>query len=189
MPRIPLLTSKDQLPEEQHAEYDAIHEILHRVGGPFGVLLYSPGLAEKVCKAGAQVRLGSLLTMAERELALLSTSREKDAVYEWATHSQVGRDAGISEDAMVVMRDKGDPETLANEDERDIIKYTRELLRTNRVSQELFDALVARHSVRWVVEVTATIGQYQYIAAINNAFELEPRPDGEVLPIPAPGSF
>ena len=36
------------------------------------------------------------------------------------------------------------------------------------MTQALFDALVARHSERWVVELAATVGQYQYIAAINN---------------------
>ena len=67
-----------------------------------------------------------------------------------------------------------------------IIEYTRQLLRNNRVDQNLFDDLVKRHGVRWLVELTATIGQYQYISAINNAFGMEPRADADQLPIPAP---
>ena len=31
--------------------------------------------------------------------------------------------------------------------------------------------------------LTATIGQYQYIAAINNAFGMEPRSGGDQLPV------
>lgn len=185
MPRIELITSKDQVSEDRFAEYDAIVEVLGRVGGPFGVLMHSPGLAEKVCKAGAQVRLGSELTMAERELALLSTAREKDASYEWATHAPIARKHGVRDEAITAIREYLDTAGLTD-DERDIIEYVRELLGTNRVSQERFDALRERHGVRWLVELTGTIGQYQYIAAINNAFELDPNPDGEVLPIPAP---
>ena len=181
MPRIELITDKQQIPAERHPEFDEIVGVLGRVGGPFGILMHSPGLAEMVCKTGAHVRLESELTMVERELALLSTVREKDAAYEWGSHVETARKAGMREEAIDAMRSAGDASNL-EPDERDIINYTRQLLRTNRVEQGLFDALVERHGVRWLVELTATIGQYQYIAAINNAFGMEPRPDGEQLP-------
>ena len=181
MPRIELITDKQQIPAERHPEFDEIVGVLGRVGGPFGILMHSPGLAEMVCKTGAHVRLQSELTMVERELALLSTVREKDAAYEWGSHVETARKAGMREEAIDAMRSAGDTTNL-EPDERDIINYTRQLLRTNRVEQGLFDALVERHGVRWLVELTATIGQYQYIAAINNAFGMEPRPDGEQLP-------
>lgn len=185
MTRIEHLTDKAQLPAEQHEEYDFIFDTLHRVGGPFGILLHSPGLAEKVCRAGKQVRLGSDITMVERELALLTTSREKDASYEWATHVEIARREGMSEAAITAIRENRPTAGLALE-EREIIDYTRALLRTNRVPQDMFDALIERHGPRWLVEITATIGQYQYIAAINNAFEVTPKAGGEVLPIPMP---
>ena len=182
MPRIDLITEKSQLPEERHHEYDEIVGVLGRVGGPFGVLMYSPGLAEMVCKTGAHVRLKSELTMVERELAVLSVCREKDAAYEWTSHVGTARNAGMREEAIEAMRNGGDTSAL-EADERDIIEYTRQLLRKNRVDQELFDALRDRHGVRWLVELTATIGQYQYIAAINNAFGMEPREGADQLPV------
>ena len=89
----------------------------------------------------------------------------------------------MREEAIDAMRSGGDVRHL-EPDERDIITYTRQLLRTNKVEQALFDTLVERHDVRWLVELTATIGQYQYISAINNAFGMEPRPDADPLPIP-----
>ena len=188
MARIPLISGKDDLDEERHVEVDAIVEVLGHVPGPFGVLLHSPGLAERVCRAGAQVRLESELTMAEREIALLSVARDRDAESEWAWHAPIARRAGVSPEAMDVIRDAADPGGLAAP-EREIIVYARELLRTNRVGQPAFDALRDRHGVRWLVELTATIGQYLYVSAINNAFEVvgEPKPDAEKLPIPAPG--
>lgn len=181
MPRIELITKKEQIPEDRHHEYDEIVGVLGQVGGPFGILMYSPGLAEMVCKTGAHVRLKSELTMVERELALLSTLREKDASFEWGGHVNTARNAGMREEAIDVIRSAGDPSHL-EPDERDIITYTRQLLRKNRVDQDVFDALHKRHGTRWLVELTATIGQYQYISAINNAFEMEPREGHEVLP-------
>lgn len=182
MPRIKMISDKADIPADRHGEFDAIVEVLHGVRGPFSVLMHSPGLAQKVMEAGAHVRLKSTLTMVERELAVLSVSREKDAAYEWASHVVTARNAGMREEAIEAMRNRGDVSGL-EPDERDIITYTRQLLQKNKVDQALFDELVKRHSERWLVELTATIGQYQYISAINNAFGLEPRPDADQLPV------
>jgi 4-carboxymuconolactone decarboxylase len=182
MARIDLISSKEQLPEDRQEDWAEIHDILGRVGGPFQVLLHSPGLAPKVCRAGAHVRLNSELSLAERELALLATAREKDGSYEWAHHTPIAREAGVTDGAIAAIRDRAATSELAPA-EAEIIDYTRELLRTNRVTRPLFDSLRDRHGVRWLVELTATIGQYQYIAAINNAFGIEPKPGGEALPI------
>ena len=185
MPRIELITKKEQIPDERHHEYDEIVGVLGQVGGPFGVLMHSPGLAEMVCKTGAHVRLQSSLTMEEREFAILSVCREKDAAYEWVSHVGTARKAGMRDEAVEVMRNNGDTAGL-KDDERDMINYTRELLRNNGVSQATFDSLLKRHGERWLVEYTATIGQYQYISAINGAFEMEPRQSDDTLPVPSP---
>src|SRR4051812_24459036 len=124
MPRIELIKSKDQVGEERHAEIDEILGVLGNVPAPFGVLLYSPGLAERVCKTGAHVRLQSELTMAEREIALLSVARSKDNAPEWAWHAPVARKAGVSPETMDVIRDATDPSGLGAED-REIIVYAR----------------------------------------------------------------
>jgi alkylhydroperoxidase family enzyme len=179
-----LITDKSQISEDQYAEYDRIVEILHRVGGPFGVLMYSPGLAQKVCEAGAWVRLNSTLSQVERELAVIAVAREKDAAYEWASHVRTGRSAGLREEAIEAVRNRLDVSDL-EPDERDIITFVRQLLRNNRVEQSLFDELVRRHGERWLVELAATVGQYQYISAINTTFDLQPAADADQLPIEA----
>jgi len=182
MARIEMIGDKSQLSEDRFGEFDAIVAVLNRVGGPFSILMHSPGLAQKVMEAGAHVRLNSTLTMAERELIILAVSREKDGVYEWAAHVVTARNVGTREVAITAVRDGADVSGL-EPDERDIITYVRQLLQTNRVEDDLFAALLDRHGPRWVVELTGTIGQYQYIAAINNAFEVLPAPDAEQLPV------
>ena len=69
------------------------------------------------------------------------------------------------------------------EDERDIIEFVRQLLQNNKVEQDLFDALQGRKGVRWLVELAATVGQYQYISAINTAFGVVAAPDADQLPV------
>src|ERR1051325_8718955 len=148
VPRISLITDKSQLPPERHAEFDRIVEILHRVGGPFGVLMHSPGLAQQVGEAGAWVRLTSTLTQVQRELTIIAVAREKDAAYEWAAHVRTGRNVGLREEAIEAVRNRADVSGL-EPDERDIITFVRQLLRNNRVEQSLFDELVRRHDERW----------------------------------------
>jgi 4-carboxymuconolactone decarboxylase len=182
VPRISLITQKADLPDDRHAEFDAIVGVLHAVRGPFAILMHSPGLAQKVMEAGAHVRLKSTLKPVERELAILAVAREKDAAYEWASHVTTGRNAGLGEEAIEAVRTRADVSSL-EPDERDIVTFVRQLLQRNRVDQPLFDALLQRHGERWLVELAATVGQYQYISAINNTFDLQPAPDADRLPV------
>jgi 4-carboxymuconolactone decarboxylase len=177
-----LITDKSQIGPDQYAEFDRIVEILHRVGGPFGVLMHSPGLAQKVCESGAWVRLNSTLTQVQRELTIIAVAREKDAAYEWGAHVRTGRSVGLREEAIEAVRNRAPVDGL-EPDERDIVTFVRQLLRNNRVEQSLFDELIQRHGVRWLVELAATVGQYQYISAINTTFDLQPAADADQLPI------
>ena len=104
--------------------------------GPFGILLHSPGLAIKVMEAGAHVRLQSELTMVERELALLSTLREKDAAYEWSSHVGTARKAGMREEAIDAVRAGTAPAGLTP-DEATFKKYRPRGL--NEQGQQVFE--------------------------------------------------
>jgi hypothetical protein len=93
-----------------------------------------------------------------------------------------GRNQGLREEAIDAIRNRADVSGL-EPDERDIVLFVRELLRTNRVSDEVFHRLIERHGERWLVELAATVGQYQYISAINNTFDLQPAPGSDPLPV------
>ena len=64
-------------------------------------------------------------------------------------------------------------------DERDIVVYTRQLMRTNRVEQAVFDALLQRHGAQWLVEMTAMANFYVALCGVVNAFEVSAPPDGD----------
>ena len=80
------------------------------------------------------------------------------------------------------MRDRTGLATLAQSD-ADIVDYVRQLQRTNRVAQPLFDRLRERHGIPWLVELTALIGHYGMVTAQLNAFEMAPREGVELLPL------
>ena len=52
-------------------------------------------------------------------------------------------------------------------------------MRTNRVEQAVFDALLQRHGVQWLVELTAVANFYVALCGVVNAFEVPAPPDGD----------
>jgi alkylhydroperoxidase family enzyme len=111
----------------------------------------------------------------------LTAAREREAAYVWAAQVDAARRVGLREAVIDVVRTKGDPAGLS-EDERDIMVYTRQLMRTNRVEQAVFDALLGRHGAQWLVELTAAANFYAFLSGMVNAFEVSAPPDGDRLP-------
>lgn len=180
MPRIKLITDRADVEAGRQEEIDAIEATLGHVVGPFAVLLHSPGLARKVMEAGAHVRLRSTLERWQRELAILAVAAGKHSDFEWAGHVELARKAGVAEPLIGAVRDGSDPAAAgASDDEADIVAYVRQLVADNQVGQPVYDRLAGRHGERWLVELTATVGQYQYIACVLGAFEVEPAPGRE----------
>ena len=116
-----------------------------------------------------------------RSLAILTAVREREAAYVWSAQVGAARRAGVREEAIDLIRAKGDPASLPVE-EREIVAYTRQLMRTNRVDQAAFDALQKRHGTRWLVELTAAANYFALLSGMVNAFEVPAPPDGDKLP-------
>jgi 4-carboxymuconolactone decarboxylase len=181
LPRIPPVTRAEQLAEADRPQFDTISA---RVGGrrARGILLHSPELAKRVFDVGDWFNADSEISTAHRELAVLAVARERDALDLWAVHLPLARKAGVSEAAITAVRDRSAFNALAPE-ERDVVDYVRQQLRTHRISQELFDRLQQRHGTRWLVELTCLIGHFGIVSALDNAFEIAPEPGAEALPL------
>src|SRR2546428_7921946 len=67
--------------------------------------------------------------------------------------------------------------------EAEIVAYATELLGGHRVGGGLFEGLRKRLGARGMVELTATVGYYAMIASTLNAFEVEPEPGADHLPV------
>ena len=175
MTRITPITDRSQLPPGRQAEWDAVFARLGRVRGPLGVMLNSAGLATGFATIMAQTHADGVVSDAIHELAILAVAREDDAPYQWTAHIARARETGVSDAAIEILRTGGDHSAL-DADERDVIEAARQLCRTNRLGQTLYDALVARHGDRWLMLVIATIGLYRMVATFNNAYEVDPLP-------------
>ena len=181
MPRIRPITSKSELQPEHQAVADAIVSVFGHIRGPFSMLLHSPELAQRLLPMVTFVRKDTIVEPRLRFVAILVASRERSAAYVWGAQVAQARLNGISEELIDLIRANADPAKLPP-DEREIFTYVRQLMRTNRVDAPTFEALRERHSAQWLVELTAIVNFFGFVAGICNAFEVAPPPNGDSLP-------
>jgi 4-carboxymuconolactone decarboxylase len=181
MPRITPVSGKSDVPAEHHAVVDAVVKVFGGVRGPFSVLLHSPKLAERILPLVTFFRDDSVVDAKLRSVAILAAVREREAAYVWSAQVAAARRNGVGDEVIDLIRAKGDPAKLPAE-EREIVTYTRQLMRTNRVDQAVFDALRKRHNEQWLVELTAAANYFALLSGVVNAFEVAAPPDGDKLP-------
>jgi 4-carboxymuconolactone decarboxylase len=181
MPRITPITAKAELPAEHHGVADAVVKVFGHIRGPFSMLLHSPELARRLLPVVTFLRDESIVEVKLRSVAILAAAREREAAYVWAAQVAAARRNGLREELIDLIRAKGNPGKLPA-DERDVVNYARQLMRTNQVDQATFDALKSRHNAQWLVELTAAMCYYAFVSGFANALEIPAPPDGDKLP-------
>ena len=181
MPRIAPVTGKSDVSAEHHGVVDKVEKIFGSIRGPFSMLLHSPKLADRLLGLVTFFRDDSVVQPKLRSVAILAAVREREAAYVWAAQVRAARANGLGEDVIDVLRAKGDAGKLPAE-ERDIVTYVRQLMRTNRIDQATFDALKSRHDAQWLVELTAAANYFAFLSGVVNAFEVTAPADGDKLP-------
>jgi 4-carboxymuconolactone decarboxylase len=176
MSRVPGVR-RAELPPEAQAVFDRIAETRGALRGPYGVLLHHPALADRVAALGEQIRFRSLLSGADRELAILTAGHEGRAPYEWAAHEPIARREGTRPEAIAVVQDER-PTSALTPREAVLVDTVRALFRTRRLTAAEFARAEAELGRPALIEVVTLAGYYGLVGLILNAFEVElPRSD------------
>ena len=181
MARIRQITARNDVPAEKRHIFDAIAGSRGSVRGPFSALMNSPEVAGRTGHLGEYLRFETSLSPQELELAVITTSREFDSSYEWSAHSVLALKAGVRDEAVETVANRGALESLTR-DEALIVGYVRELLREHKVSDATYRAAMDRFGEQGLTDLTATVGYYAMLACVLNAFEVEQPPGTPVLP-------
>lgn len=181
MPRIDVITGKEQLPPEGQGAADAVLEVFGRIRGPFSVLLKSPALAERMLEMVRFNRGGCIVEPALRSHAILAAVRERESAYVWSAQVGAARRVGVPEATIDLLRAKGDVSGLG-QDERDVVILTRQLVRDNRADYPAFNRLLGKYGEQWMVELVAVSHYFLVLCGVTNAFEVAVPPDGDQLP-------
>lgn len=147
------------------------------VRGPFGALLRSPELADRVQKLGEYVRYGSSLPPRLNELAILITARFWGAKFEWYAHHPLALRAGLAASIADDLAQDRRPASMSAEEEV-VYDFCTALHRDHVVDDRLFMRAVAAFGEQGVVDLIGVSGYYTLVAMVLNVAEI-PVPPGE----------
>ena len=181
MARVPVLKSPEQLSGEARSIAEKIVDTRKSLDGPFSVWMHAPQWAERVAHLGTLVRWEGTLDLRIRTLAALVVGRHFQAQYVWGIQGVIGAERNIPRSTIDAIRDNHS-EGVAAEDLQ-VIDFTRQLLRDNRVEETLAQGVLKRLGADEYVQLTTCIGYYSMLAMTVNGAELEPNPAHEALAV------
>jgi 4-carboxymuconolactone decarboxylase len=187
MARVKLIVDRDDLAPEHGALFDELAALRGRISGPSTIVLHSPGLARPWNQVSEYLHRDSIVEPEHAEIAVCATARERDCGYVWNAHVPLALEAGVARQTIAAVAERRPAAEIA-EPARTVVLYARQLLRDNRVEDDVFERLLRAHDPRWLVELTVWIGRYAALSAILNAFEVTHASPAETLPAipPAP---
>jgi hypothetical protein len=194
--RPPKQPKRQDIPEEERADYDAVIERMRGmfgaegpydpeqffdVGEYFGALLNSPPMTAIAARMGTFVRTAgeraNTYSHAQREFVdqVLSADWKTNVVQSIHVADAVG--AGVRLEAIKALR-YGHEDDL-NDEERLLARYIRQAV-SGTVDDETWDAMVERLGVRGVVEYTGFVLWLQWIIRMMQALNTSAPSDEEV---------
>lgn len=181
MTRVPVLKSPDELTGEARRIAEKIVDSRKSLEGPFSVWMHAPEWAERVAQLGTLVRWEGTLELRVRTLAALVVGLHFQAQYVWGIQGVIGAERDIPRSTIDAIHD--DRSDGVPPEDLQIIDFTRQLLRANRVDEQLAQAVMKRLGADEYVQLTTCIGYYAMLAMTVNGVELAPNPNHESLKV------
>ena len=124
----------------------------------------------------------SRLAPHDRELLILRTGWNAQAVYEWAKHvGSVGRAREHGLEPLWIAQ--GRDATGWNANERVLIDAANEMYRDTMISDETWATLSERYDTHQMMSIAATAARYRMVSMTLNAFGVQPLQGDELFPV------
>jgi 4-carboxymuconolactone decarboxylase len=121
---------------------------------------------------------GALLSSLEldarvRELAILRVARLSGAEYEWVQHVPIAKAVGASDEQVAALEADQPEADCFSEEQRALLRFTTEVVRDARASEESLRRVAEFLSTREIVELLMVIGQYMMVARVMATTDME----------------
>jgi 4-carboxymuconolactone decarboxylase len=168
MARIPY-ADPDKAPEQVREALDRLPQL-----NIFRMLANAESVFRPFLRFGDTLLSGLELNGLLRELAILRVARlTPHAEYEWVQHEPIARAVGADDQQLAALeRDEIDADCF-DPAQRATLRFTGEVVRDARASDETFAELAALLPPRQIVELLLVIGQYMMLARVMATLELE----------------
>lgn len=138
----------------------------------FRMLAGSEGLLPAFVKLGNHLLFKADLPPVLREIAILRVGALSNARYEVFQHERIARGLGMSEDLIAAIR-RGPDDPAFDDLQRLIVRFTDDVVRNVRASDDTFRPLAERLPVRQLQELTVLIGYYMTVSRFLETFEID----------------
>lgn len=128
---------------------------------------------------GGTVLARQQLDDALRELAILYVAAVSKCRYEWTQHVPIAERAGVTSDQVEAIERLDLDAPCFDARERLVLRFTREVVRDVRASDETLAALAGSFPPREIVELLLAIGWYMLVARVleTTGVDLDAPPD------------
>jgi 4-carboxymuconolactone decarboxylase len=175
-PRFPDL-KREQMTDAQKRVYDSIAGGPRGgVRGPFGPLLRTPELTDRVQKLGEYLRFNTSLPARLNEFAIIINARFWGAKYEWYAHKPLAIKGGLAESIANDLAQNKRPANM-KPDEGLVYDFCSTLHREHFVGDALFKRAVAMFGEAGVIDLVGVIGYYTLVSMVLNVAEIPLPPD------------
>ncbi len=139
-------------------------------GNLLATLVRHPKLARAFLRFNGHLLYSSTLPPRLRELAVLRVAHLTNSEYEWRHHVRMGRDVGLTDEAIDGIQ-RGE---ATDELDSAILRAVDELQAKSVISDETWTALSEHLDERQRMDLVFTIGCYGALAMAINTFGVEP---------------
>ncbi|MET0183630.1 MAG: carboxymuconolactone decarboxylase family protein [Caulobacterales bacterium] len=168
-PRIPALTDEEMTPEQREVLYK---DNPKRVINIFRTLGHHPALLRRWNPFGSHVLFKTTLPARERELIILRTGVLCRSEYEFAQHTAIGKEAGLTDEEIERIKAGADAPGWSTLD-KTLLRATDELVGDYFITDETWAALSAHYSRQQIMDLVFAVGQYVMVSMALNSFGVQ----------------
>ena len=119
-----------------------------------------------------------------REIAILLAARAMDQQYEWTAHENAGREVGLPQSVIDIIKTGAPVAGIADEKQATLIQLGREVLYDHRVEPDTYARALKLFGKKGLVDVVSLIGHYSATAILLTVFDQHLPPDQKPLLTP-----
>jgi alkylhydroperoxidase family enzyme len=138
----------------------------------FRMLAGGEGLLAGFVRLGNHLLYKAKLSPVLREIAILRVGALSNARYEVFQHERIARALGMS-DALIAAIHRGPDDPAFDDVQRMVMRFTDDVVRNVRASDETFAPLAARLTVQELQELTVTVGYYMMASRFLETFDVD----------------
>ena len=138
----------------------------------FRMMAGGEGLLRAFVRLGNHLLSKSKLSPVLREIAILRVGALSSARYEVFQHERIARGLGMTDGLLAAIR-HGPDDPAFDDLQRLVMRFTDDVVRNVRASDETFEAVRARLSLQELQELTVTIGYYMTASRFLETFDID----------------